>query len=330
MGIVKYCLKRIIALLGVLLVISLVVFLMAYLAPGDPVVNFLGMQPGRDFSADEVNRIRHLWGLDLPLYQQFMNWLWRLLHGDLGRSYILRREVTEIIGSKIFETLKLTVLSLGVAFSVAIPIGVISATKQNSKTDNAFMGAALFFWSMPAWWLGLILLFIFSINLGWLPAHGAYTILPGGQTLGFWDSLSDGAEHALLPVLTLAATYGLGFTARLVRGSMLEVLRQDYLKTARAKGLRERVVIYRHALRNAMLPVTTLIGLYMGTTIGGSAIVETTFGWPGLGRQIVDSSFLRDYPVIMGTTLVVAAVIMVSILITDIAYGYLDPRIRYD
>lgn len=297
-----------------------IVFFLVHLAPGDPIITVLGMRPGIDFSPADIDRIRHAYGLDRPLHIQYIDWFQGIVSGDWGYSFQKARPVLQLLSTAVKNTIVLQFTSFLLSVAIAIPAGVISAVKQYSKSDYAVTLFSTFFWAMPSFWLGIMFILIFSANLGILPSSG---MAPIGSNI-YLDP-----RYLILPALTLGL-HGTAFMARLTRGSMLEVLRQDYITTARAKGLKERVVIYKHAFRNALLPVITLIGVYVGWLISGSVIVETVFAWPGMGMLIVDSANFRDYPVVMGVTLVASLSIIVAVLITDIAYAYLDPRIRFD
>jgi peptide/nickel transport system permease protein len=316
-----YVTRRILVLVPLLFGITIMIFVIVRSAPGDPVISFFGMRPGVDYDPSTIERVRHLLGLDQPLHIQYFQWLWRLLHGDFGRSFIHGVPVSQLIGRAMVNTLKIQIPSLLLAIGIAIPSGVISAVKQYSKADYAVMTSSLFFWSLPWFWFGMMMIYIFALQLGWFPTHG---MAPPGTE----GSLIDQIRHAILPIVVLG-TSSAGFMARLVRSSMLEVLRQDYISVARSKGLTEKIVIYRHALRNALLPLVTVIGLYVGLLFGGAAVTETVFAWPGCGSLIVTSARWRDYPTVMGITIIVTISVLISVLITDIAYAYLDPRVRY-
>lgn len=318
MGFKGFIAKRVLISVPTFFIASLIVFFLVHSAPGDPILTLYGLQPDTDFDREQLDYMRHLYGLDQPIIVQYFHWISRVIRFDLGRSYVYRSPVSELVAKAILNTLKLQLTGTVLAILIAIPIGVISAVKQYSKIDYTLMTGSLLLWSLPWFWYGLMLILVFSVTLGWLPSHGT------SYSGGFFDEL----RHMILPVAVLA-TATLGFLARIVRSSMLEVLRQDYIVVARAKGLRERIVIYKHALRNALLPVVTVIGLYFGFVLSGAAIIETTFAWPGCGWLIVQASTFRDYTLLMGITMVVTLSVIISVLITDITYGYLDPRIKY-
>ncbi|MCL0078240.1 ABC transporter permease [Dehalococcoidia bacterium] len=304
----SYILRRLLLTIPVLIGVSLLVFSMIRLVPGCPAVAIAGVHASPEF----VEHIRQEFGLDKPMYVQYFRFMGRLLQGDLGISTHSRRPVVVEIWDRFPNTVELTIASLAIASLLGIGAGIVSATRRYSIFDNASMLIALFGISMPVFWLGLMLMLIFSVVLGWLPAVGRGTI---------W--------HLILPAITLGAASAAIF-ARMTRSSMLEVLHQDFITTARAKGLRERIVIYKHALKNALIPVVTIIGLRFGTLLSGAVLTETVFAWPGVGRLMVDSIMARDYPVVQGTVLLLAGTFVFVNLFVDILYSFLDPRIRYE
>jgi len=318
MGLMGYIVKRSLLTIPTFFVISFVVFVLVHSAPGDPVLTIYGMQPGLDFDPIYLEHIRHLYGLDQPLINQYLHWISRVLQGDLGRSYVFRLPVSKLIVNAFWNTLKLQFTGILLAIAIAIPIGVTSAVKQYSKTDYALMTSSIMLWSLPWFWYGLMLILMFAVTLGWFPTHG----------LSYTGNPLDELKHLILPA-TVMATSTAGFLARIVRSSMLEVLRQDYILVARSKGLKENMIIYKHALRNALLPVVTVIGLNFAYLFSGAAIIETTFAYPGCGWLIVQASNFRDYTLIMGITIIVTIGVMLTLLVTDIIYGYLDPRIKF-
>ncbi|MCL0095724.1 ABC transporter permease [Dehalococcoidia bacterium] len=281
---------------------------MVRLVPGCPAVAIAGVHATPEF----VEQVRRDLGLDRPLHTQYFIFMGNLLRGDLGVSTRTGRPAATEIWDKFPNTVELAMASMLVASVIGIIAGVISATRQHSIFDSGSMLVALFGVSVPVFWLGLMLMLIFSVMLGWLPAVGRGTI---------W--------HLILPAITLGAASAAIF-ARMTRSSMLEVLHQDFITTVRAKGLRERIVIYKHALKNALIPVVTIIGLRFGTLLGGAVLTETVFAWPGVGRLMVDSIMARDYPVVQGTVLLLAGTFVFVNLFVDILYSFLDPRIRYE
>lgn len=249
------------------------------------------------------------------------------MQGNLGTSYVMNHPVTELIGNAAVWTLVLSGASLAIGILMAVPLGVVAAVKHTSKTDYATKLFGVFSWSMPGYWLGIMMILIFSLYLGFFPSGGAIALSKSSAPFG-QGTLLDVLWHLALPAIVLGTNQA-GFLSRVVRSSMLETLRQEYILTARSKGLKERIVIYKHAFRNAMLPVVTVVGLSMGSLLSGAAIVETVFGWPGMGRLIMDAISYRDYPTIMGTLVVTSTAMVFSILIVDLVYALVDPRIRY-
>jgi peptide/nickel transport system permease protein len=331
-----YIIKRLLQIIPVVLGVTLIAFALIHLAPGDPVRTMLGQHA----TQQEMDDIRAKYGLDQPLYVQYFIWLNDVLHGDLGRSILSHEQVTTEIGSRFPNTMELAIAAMIFAVIIGVVAGVISATKQYSVADYSVMGLALFGISMPVFWLGIMLMMIFGVFLGWLPIGGRIDLLiPFQRITGFMvvDSIITGngaalisvLRHLLLPAIALG-TIPMAIIARTTRSSMLEVLRQDFIRTERAKGLSERKVIYKHAIRNAMVPVVTVIGLNFGLLLSGAILTETVFSWPGVGRLVIDSVYARDYPLVIGCILVFALVFVIVNLITDLLYTYIDPRIHYD
>ncbi len=310
-----YIVRRLLLAIPVLLGASFLVFASVRFVPGDPAIAIAG-----ELATPElVARVREEMWLDKPLLVQYGIYLERTLQGDFGRSVRSSLPVAEEISNRLPKTIQLAVLSLLVASAIGIPLGVLSAMRANTWVDGGSMIVALLGVSMPIFWLGLMLMILFSVALPrWLGLPGP--ILPPTGS-GTW-------QHLVMPVIALAAA-SMAIQARMTRACMLEVLRADYIRTARAKGLSERVVIYRHALRNALIPIVTIVGLQFGTLLGGAVLTETVFGWPGLGRLLVDSIGYRDYPVIQGTVLVITLGFVLVNLVVDLLYAYLDPRIHY-
>ena len=310
----KYIIKRLILLIPILFLVTLISFSLLFIIPGDPAETILtGPGGGADPKAVEEFRIKM--GLDKPIYIQYFTWLNDILHGNLGYSYQSKRPVIDTILSRFQATLKLAIVSLIISLMISIPLGIISAIKQYSAIDNVSMAGALLGVSMPNFWQGLLLILLFAVTLGWLPVAG----------YGDHGDL----EHIILPAITLG-TSSAAITTRLMRSTMLETINQDYIQAARAKGLSERVVIGKHALKNALIPVVTMIGLNFAYLLDGSVVVETIFAWPGIGLLMVESIYLRDYPMIQGCILFVAIIFIFVNLMVDILYTYLDPRIRYE
>jgi len=331
-----YIIKRLAMLVPVMLGVSIIAFSLIHLAPGDPARTMLGERA----TQEQLNEIREKYGLDKPIYVQYGIWLNGVLHGDLGRSITTHEEVAKEIGDRFPNTVELTIAAMIFAIIVGVFAGIISATKQYSITDYTFMGVALFGISMPVFWLGIMLMMIFGVFLGWLPIGGRIDLLiPFQRVTGFmvFDSIITGnfpalisvLRHLILPAIALG-TIPMAMIARVSRSSMLEVLRQDFIRTERAKGLSERMVIYKHAVRNAMVPVVTVIGLNVGLLLAGAILTETVFSWPGIGRLVVNAVYERDYPLVVGCILVFAIAFVIVNLITDILYTRIDPRIQYE
>lgn len=321
MGLRTYILRRILQFIPLIFIVSAITYAIIRSAPGDPVQIIFGLAPGRDYNPADIQAIRIKLGLNLPIYIQYLQWLFGFLTGNFGYSYKAHASVASMILWRITNTFKLQLSALAISLCGAIAIGVTSAVKQYSKTDKVSMITALFLWSMPSFWYALMMMLLFSVTLGWFPVQGI-------ATMGAPYSLLDEIRHFILPVIVLGTSM-IGYSSRLVRSAMLDVLKQDYILTARSKGLSEKVVIYKHAMRNAMLPVVTMVGLYFSMMFSGAAVIETVFGIPGIGSLMVDSSLNRDYPVIMGITMVVTVSTIFALLITDIVYSFLDPRIRF-
>lgn len=304
----RYIVRRLLYAVPVMLVVSIIVFGILHIAPGDPAT----MLAGEDARPEDVAAIKAKYGLDQPLYVQYSVWLADVLHGDLGKSLVTRRAVLAEVTARMPATAELAIASLLVAVTVGMIVGVISATRQYSLMDHGIMIFALLGVSVPVFWLGLMLILLFSVELHWFPTGGAGTFM-----------------QLVLPALTLGAS-STAIIARMTRSSMLEVVRQDYIRTARSKGLKERVVTIRHALKNALIPVVTVVGIEFGYLLGGAVITETVFARPGLGRLLVSSITSRDFPVVQGTLMLLAGSFVLVNLLVDIVYGYLDPRIRYE
>jgi len=331
----EYILKRLVMLIVVLLGVSVITFILVRAAPGDPAVHLVGEHASKEV----LERIRERYHLNDPIYVQYFIWIRMALQGDLGRSIESRELVTREIIDRLPTTLELSLFAMIIASAVGIIAGIMSAVRQYSPVDYSVMFAALFGVSMPVFWLGLMLLFIFGVKLGVLPLGGRLTVgiylekvtglyvLDSIITLN-WPALVDSIKHLILPSAALA-TIPMATIARMTRSSMLEVLRQDYVRTERAKGLSERMVVYKHAIKNALIPIVTVVGMNIGLLMGGAVLTETIFTLPGLGKYIADAILAYDYPVIQGFTLFFATAFVIINLITDLMYVYIDPRIRY-
>ncbi|MCL0058534.1 ABC transporter permease [Dehalococcoidia bacterium] len=307
-----YVIRRMGLMVFILLGVSVITFSMMHFVPGDPAEMIAMERYGEEITAETIEFVRAELGLDQPVYIQYFRWLTNVLRGDLGYSFRTDRPVLDEILTRLPATVQLALAGMLVALVIAIPVGVISATRQYSAVDNLSMFGALLGVSIPNFWLGLLLILFFSLYLGWLPVFGR-----------------GGIEHLILPALTLGTGMA-AITTRLIRSSMLEVLGQDYIRAARAKGLKERVVIYKHALKNAMIPVVTIVGLQFASLLEGAVIAEVIFAWPGIGRLLVDSIFARDFVLIQGCILFIAATFVLVNLLVDIFYTYLDPKIHYE
>lgn len=319
----SYLLRRFLLIIPILFGITLICFVVINLAPGSPAMLQEELSPKA--SPEAMEALKRLYGLDKPIHERYINWIKMVLTLNLGKSFVDGRDVKEKIQERLPVTITLNLLSLFVIFSVAIPIGVYSALKPGSLFDRALTVFVFTGFSVPTFWLALLGMIIFGVNLGWLPISGIQTI--GAEKLPFYERLFDWIKHLILPV-TIMSFAGLAGMSRYTRSSMMEALRQDYVRTARAKGLPEKVVILRHALRNAMLPVVTLLGLAIPGLIGGSVIFESIFSIPGMGQLFYSSAMARDYPTIMGILIIGALLTLIGNLIADIAYFFVDPRIR--
>ena len=286
-------------------------------APGDPILIMLGSAV-QQMPPSQLQLIRERWGLDDPVYVRYGRYLWNLLHGDFGLSITAKRPVIDMLTERVPNTIQLGIASIIIAVLIGIPAGIIPAIRQYSIADHFMTVLAFIGVSTPNFWLGLMLMWLFGLILGWLPICGM------GHT-GIGDSL----RHLILPAITLGTAMTASL-ARLTRSGMLEVLGEEYIKTARAKGLKERVVIYKHAFRNAAISVVTVLGLQFAGLLGGAVIVETMFAWPGVGRLVVNAIWRRDYFVVMGSVLALTTIYILANLLVDLAYGLLDPRIRYE
>jgi peptide/nickel transport system permease protein len=304
----KYVFKRILMLLPVLIGVSLISFSLLHMVPGDPAE----LLAGEDANPEFIKEVRKEYGLDQPLSIQYFQFVTHVIRGDFGISIRNREPVINLLRERFFFTLQLSFLSILIAALIGLIAGVISSTRQYSLFDNTSMVGALFGISMPIFWLGLLLMLVFSVQLKWFPAGGKGTL---------W--------HLILPAIALGAASS-AVIARMTRASMLEVIRQDFIRTARANGLREAIVVYKHALKNAMIPVITVFGLEFGYMLGGAVLTETVFSLPGVGRLMVEGIFQRDYPIVQGSMLLVATTFVMVNLLTDIAYALFDPKIRYE
>jgi len=331
----KYIIKRLLFVFPVLLGVSIMVFLVMHLFTTDPAAIMLGQHA----TAEQIAALRQSLGLNDPLYLQYWRFLSGIFHGDLGRSLMTKTPVIQELLARFPATFELAIASVCLASLVGVTVGVIAAVKQNSFFDYLSMVGALMGVSMPIFWLGLILIVIFSVTLNLLPVSGRIdigmepTMITGSYLLdslftGNIPALVSSLKHLALPAIALAS-YSTAIIARMTRSTMLEVVRQDYIRTARSKGLAEKVVIIKHALRNALIPIITVIGLEIGTLLGGAVLTETVFSWPGVGSLVVNGILASDYPLVQGTILVIATIFVVVNLVVDLLYAYLDPRIHH-
>jgi peptide/nickel transport system permease protein len=311
----SYILRRVLATLPVMAIVALFVFSLLYIAPGDPAAVIAGDQA----SPADVERIRQSLGLDQPFLVQFGTWLGHILRGDLGTSIFTNLPVSAMIAQRIEPTVSLMAITLVLTIVVAVPLGVVAAWKAGSLVDRAIMAFAVFGFSLPVFVVGYVLAYVFALELEWLPVQG-YTPL----AQGFWPWL----ENLILPSIALGCVY-IALIARITRASMLEVLQQDYIRTARAKGLGQGGILFVHALKNAAVPIVTVIGIGIALLIGGAVVTESVFAIPGLGRLTVDAILRRDYPVIQGIVLVFSFVYVLVNLMIDVTYTLIDPRIRF-
>jgi peptide/nickel transport system permease protein len=305
---IAYILRRLLMLVPVLFGVVLVSFSLLHLVPGDPAQ----IMAGEVATAQDIARIRAEYGLDKPLVVQFGHFVWNAARGDFGISIQSRHPIKELLFQRLTFTLQLSLASILVASTIGLLAGIISSTRQYSVFDTASMLGALFGISMPIFWLGILLILVFAVKLHWLPSGGTGSL-----------------RYLVLPAIALGSASA-AVIARMTRASMLEVARQDYIRTARATGYAERVVIFRHALKNAMIPVLTVFGLEFGYMLGGAVLTETVFSLPGIGRLLVEGIFMRDYPVVQGAMMVVGTTFVLVNLLTDVAYAFFDPRIRYE
>jgi peptide/nickel transport system permease protein len=313
--VLAYLVKRLLATIPVMGVVALFVFSLLYVAPGDPAA----VIAGDIATAEDIARIRAKLGLDEPYFVRFGTWLWALAHGDLGVSIFTNLPVTQLIGQRLEPTLALTLCTLVVTVLVAVPVGVVAAWRAGTWVDRVVMGFSVLGFSLPVFVFAYLLILLFSIELEWLPVQGYVSI-----TEGFWPFL----RHLILPSVALGTVY-MALIARITRAAMLEVLAQDYIRTAQAKGLSQGRVLMRHALKNAAVPIVTVIGIGVALLVSGVVVTETVFAIPGIGRLTVDAILWRDYPVIQAVTLLFSAAYVLVNLAVDLSYTLLDPRIRY-
>lgn len=315
-----YIIRRLLQLILVLLIVTIIVFFLLRLLPGDPILMYLTQQDVEEITPEQVEFIKHQLGLDRPLPVQYFRWLGDVLTGDLGNSIITKTPVINEITGRLPITLHLGILAFILSVVIGIPVGVLAAARRGTWTDNVFTGLGNIGITLPSFWLGIILIYLIGYKLEWLPIYG-YT----SPFKDFWLN----CQQIIMPVIVLAAA-PVATGIRITRSSMLEVLQQDYIRTAWSKGLREQVVILRHALRNGLLPVVAMKGMSLVAIVGGSVLVEKVFSIRGMGRLAVDGLFSQDYPVVQACLLVVATFTLLMNLLIDLSYGWLDPRVHYE
>lgn len=315
---VSYIIRRTLMAIPLLLGITIISFAIIQMAPGDPA----SMLMDPSISPKDRAVVIEKYGLDKPVHIQYFKWLGSMVQGDFGNSIVFKgRDVTELIMNRVPNTLLLMVVSTLLAVVIAIPFGVISAMRPYSKLDYSVTVTSFLGLATPNFWFGLILIMVFSVHLHWFPATGTQTL---NAPFSIWDRI----HHLILPAFVLATADMAGLT-RYTRSSMMEVVKQDYIRTARAKGFKESKVIFKHGIRNGLIPVITIFGLMLPSFIGGAVVVESVFGWPGLGKLFIDSAYQRDYPIIMALTVISSVLVVVGNLLADILYAVFDPRIEY-
>lgn len=322
----KYIIKRLIGLIPVLLIITMILFAMIEIMPGDPVSAYLGA--GTEVSAEQQAQIRELLGLDQPVYVRYGKWLGRTLTGDFGSSYKYKKPVSDVMGNFIWNSFLLNFLATILAFAIAIPVGIKSAVKKYGSFDNFWTVFSLTGVSMPSFFFALLLVFFIAIPVKWVPLNGmrdTLSLARGYSSMG--AEILDVLKHMMLPV-TVGTIASLATLTRYVRNSVIEVINQDYIRTARSKGLAEKVVIYKHAFRNALLPLITLLGIWIPSLFAGSILLETVFVWPGIGRILYQSILDRDYSLLMAANVFYAVLRVSGNLAADVCYGMADPRVR--
>ena len=312
----NYIIKRLLSLIPVLFVISIAIFMLVHLTPGDPAAVMLGI----DASEEQLEELREQMGLNLPIYQQYLNWVGGVLQGDFGTSYFMNEPVLQAIGSHIKPTLSLAIIAQIITIIIAVPLGIAAANRRGTMADQSIMGVSLLGMSIPSFLLGLLLILLIGVKLGWLPVAGYQPL-----SAGFWNHL----KYLIMPAISLGSIQA-ALVARMTRTSMLEVLNTNFIKTAQAKGVKKRVIIYKHALRNAFLPILTVIGQTFVVLVAGAVVTETIFNIPGIGQLIINSVERRDYAVIQGVVLFVTLSYVFINLVIDLLYGFIDPRVRLD
>jgi len=317
----SFVVRRMLQILPVIFAVMTINFILIHLAPGDPAFILAGPEAPQEY----LQEIRERLGLNKPLWEQYAIYMGRVLKADLGTSYRFKQPVARVIAGQVPATVLLTGTAFVVSVIIGVGLGILSVQVKGGVFDRVSNGLTVTLYSVPTFWIGLMLLLVFGVRLRWLPVQGMRSVAAGYTG---WESTVDVARHLLLPAFTLAVVQ-LAEYMRLSRASMIEVMDKLYIRTARSKGLSERVVFYKHALRNALIPTVTVIGLRMGFLFTGAVLIETVFGWPGVGRLMNTAVFSRDYPLLMGILLVTAAMVCLANFIVDLSYAFIDPRIKY-
>jgi peptide/nickel transport system permease protein len=315
----NFILRRLIYAIPTLIGISIITFVIVRMAPGDPIRLFTFGQ--RDITGEDIERLRHLYGLDKPLPLQYVDWLLAMVQLNFGQSFIYHQDAFQLLLTRVPATLQLAVVALGLQLLIGVPLGVIAALKRGSWADGAIRVFGVAGHALPAFWLGLMLIILFAVTLRWLPSQGVLTV---GKDV--WD-IPDRLRHILLPAFVLSLT-GIANYSRILRTETLDVLGQDFVRTAHAKGLHERTVVFVHALRNALIPVVTALGGILAALVGGALVVEQVFSWPGVGQFTFQAAIAKDYPIVQAATMFVSVLLVISYLLRDIAYAMVDPRIK--
>jgi len=316
---IAYLIRRLMMGVIILLLVTLLVFLAMRLLPGDPLVIFISQSQTQAYTPERLEELRHEYGLDKSIPEQYISWLGNILRGDMGKSINLGQDVGYLIATRLPVTIYFGVMSFVVSTILGVAFGMVCALRRGKWIDSVVTVLANIGITVPAFWVGILLMYLFSLILHWLPTGGY--VSPG-------ENLGQSLRSAIMPVICLSL-FSVASLTRQTRSAMLEVVSQDYIRTAWAKGLRERVIIMRHTIKNAMIPVITILGLQVGLVFGGSVLIETVFNIPGMGRLMADSLFSHDYQIVQAGTLVIAVVVVLSNLVVDISYGWFDPRIRY-
>jgi peptide/nickel transport system permease protein len=324
---VRFIIKRLLQAIPLLLGIATITFFIVHMAPGDPMDMYLEPRMHQQIDPEVIETIRRKYGLDQPIHVQYFKWLGNLAQGDLGESFRYRRPVTSLLGERIPYTLQLALLALLFDAVIGIALGILSAVRQYSLVDKSVTLGSLLIHSIPGFWLALMLVLAFSVNLGWFPTSQTRSL--DYEMLSWSGKILDRLWHLALPVFVLGAASAAG-TARYMRNRLLEVLSEDYVFAARARGLKERTVIFKHALRNALIPIITIFGLALPFLLGGAVLIEKVFAWPGMGLLAVEAVNGRDYPVILATSMIAAVLVILGNLLADVTYALVDPRVSYE